>query len=355
MGREPEETDVDELFEALQRAGARHTVLWTDAESGLRAVLVIDDVTLGPAAGGVRTQPYPSVHDAVADAARLARAMTLKCALSGLDAGGGKLVVMDHAGLDRERAFAQLGRRVDDLGGLFRTGPDLGTTREELQTMAKESQHVHAEDGVFSDAVARGLLRCIEACAAEHGAAGVAGLRIAVQGCGSIGAAAARALGSAGAKLQVADVNADRARKVADETGAEVVDPEAVLEADVDIVAPCAVGGVLTVPRAEKLRAWAVCGAANNMLSEERVAQILFDRKVLHVPDFIASAGAVIEGIGRTAMGLDDTSPLIDGLGATAREVLQASASSSRTTTEVAEERARKRIDAARAARRPGA
>lgn len=343
---------MDELFEALHETGARHTVLWSERESGLRAVLVLDDVTLGPAAGGVRTQPYPSVRDAIADAAQLARAMAIKCSLAGLNAGGGKVVVIDHPGLHRAQAFEQLGRRIDELGGIFMTGPDLGTTNADLAAMARWSPFVHTGEGLFADAVARGLLRCIEACAAEHGAPSLEGLRVSVQGCGSIGAAAARMLKAAGMQILVADVKEARAQALADEVGATVCGPEEALTADVDVIAPCAVGGVLTMPKAEALRAWAVCGAANNVLAEPRVDEILMRRGILHVPDTIASAGAVIEGMGKSVMNLADRRPLIDQLGQTAREVLRESRETGRTSTEVAEARARRRIDEAKAKKR---
>ena len=117
---------MNELFSTLGAAKARHSIFWQDEKSGLRAVLVIDDVTLGPAAGGIRTQPYPSVHDAVLDAAKLAQNMTLKCALAGLDAGGAKVVVLDHPELDREIAFLRLGERIEELGGPFSNRPGFG-------------------------------------------------------------------------------------------------------------------------------------------------------------------------------------------------------------------------------------
>jgi leucine dehydrogenase len=344
---------VNELFSTLAEADARHVVLWSDASSGLRAILVIDDVTLGPAAGGIRTQPYPSVRDAMLDAAHLAQNMTLKCALAGLDVGGGKVVVLDHANMDRERAFYVLGQRIEELGGVFRTGPDLGTTTADLTHVARGTQFVN-HDEIFPQSVAQGLLRCLEACATYHGAKGLEGLRIAIQGCGSIGAAVARTLTRAGAKLVLADVNVDRAERLAHDVGGRVCEADEVLGADVDIVAPCAVGGVLTVPRAEALRAWAVCGAANNILAEPAVATILHRRKILHVPDAIASAGAVVDGIGRTVMRLPDRTHLIDGLGRTALEVLQEAERQDRTSLEIAEERAHARIAAHKALQAQG-
>lgn len=346
---------MDELFPALQDTEARHAVFWTDKGSGLRAVLVLDDVTLGPAAGGVRTVPYPSIRDAIGDAARLARAMTLKCSLAGLDAGGGKVVVLDHDRWNREQSFEQLGRRVDELGGLIHTGSDLGTTHDDLARMARWSRYTHTTDALFATAVARGLLRCIEACAAVRGKDDVKGLRVAVQGAGSIGAAAARALTTAGAKVLLSDVNKARAEAVVTETGAELVAPEELLGADVDVVAPCALGGVLTRPYAESMTAWAVCGAANNVLAEPSVDDILTERKILHVPDVIASAGAVCEGIADHVMGLsqDERTALIDRLGTVAREVLEEAAKTGEATSVVAERRARARIDEAKARRQP--
>lgn len=323
-------------------------VLWRDAASGLEAILVIDDVTLGPAAGGVRTRAYPGAYEALAECAALAEAMTIKCALAGLDAGGGKCVVLEHEGLDRARAFRVLGERIAELGGLFRTAGDLGTTAADLVAIAERCPWVHTDEDALAGAVARGLLRCVEACASLRGAA-VAELRVAVQGAGAIGAAVARALAGAGAVVTIADVDAARARAVAEATGAAQADPATILTADVDVVAPCALGGVIDAPVAQAIRAWAVCGAANNQLASPDAEDALIGRGVLVVPDVVASAGAVIEGIGRTVMDLADRGPLIDALGDTARRILEEARASGARPTAIAETIARARI----AARRP--
>jgi leucine dehydrogenase len=342
---------VNDLFEALERAGDARCHVVTDAPSGLRAFIVIDDTTLGPAAGGVRTRRYASAGEALADGLQLARAMTLKCSLAGLAAGGGKAVVLDHDGLDRPRAFARLGAAIEDLGGLFRTAGDLGTTPADLAAMARATRYVHTDERGLAEAVARGLVRCVEACADLHGRS-LAGLRIAVQGAGAIGARAAQAFAEAGMTVLVADVDASRAAEVAARTGARVVAPEAILAEDVDVVAPCAAGGVITAEVAATMRAWAVCGAANNALASREAARVLAERGVLHVPDPIASAGAVIDGIGASVMGLPDRGPLIDRLGEVAREVLTEARASRRIAVEVAEERAWRRIEQAGGRRR---
>ena len=338
---------MDDVFEQLERAGTSRALFFSDAESGLRAVLVIDDLTLGPAAGGVRTRAYSGTAEAIADAAALARAMTVKCALAGLDAGGGKAVVIDHPGLDRARAFEVLGRRIEELGGIFRTAGDLGTGPADLAAMARATRYVHTEETDLAAAVARGLVRCVEACARVHsGADGLDGLRIAIQGAGAIGSAAARALVAAGAIVTIADVDTARARRAAVATGAEVTDPALVLRSDADVIVPCAIGGVIDESLANDLRAWAVSGAANNLLTGDAAAEALLRRGILHVPDVIASAGAVIEGIGRSVMGLADRAPLIDGLGKTAETVLRRARSEDRTPSAIALEIARDRIAA---------
>lgn len=345
---------ADGLWLELERAGSARLISFSDPPTGLRALLVIDDLTLGPAAGGVRTRAYSSFDQGLRDCTELARAMTVKCALAGLDAGGAKLVVFDHPGLERERAFIRLGQLVDDLGGLFRTAGDLGTTAADLAAMATVCRFVHTDEAGLADAVARGMLRCLEACAEVRGAE-VRGLRVGVQGVGVIGEAVARAFASAGARLVLADVDGARATRVASALGAEVVAPESIVTAPVDVLAPCAVGGVIGPSEARSLRAFAVCGAANNVLENASAARELTERGVLFVPDPVASAGAVIRGIGRSVMGLTDSTPLIDALGTTAREILRESLSTHEPTPVIAERRARLRIEQARAHRLAGA
>ncbi len=334
---------MDELFSLVGAAGSR-VIVAADEPSGLRAFIAIDDTTLGPAAGGVRTMRYASARDALQDALRLARAMTLKCSLAGLDAGGGKAVVLVHDGLQRQAAFIRLGQIIEELGGVFRTAGDLGTTAADLEAMASSSRYVHTDERNLAAAVGRGILRCIEACAEVRGVAAKQ-LVVAVQGAGSIGASTARVLAAAGMQIVLADVDAERARRVASEIPlARVVDPDRVLLEPVDVLAPCAVGGAITEDVARSMKAWAVCGGANNALASAEIAHVLAARGVLHVPDPISSAGAVIDGIARSVMHSSDPTPLIDRLGQTAREVLEEAVRTSKTPLEVAEFRARRRI-----------
>ena len=294
-----------------------------DEGIGLTAYLVLDSLALGPAAGGVRTMAYADEADAALDACRLARAMTYKCALGGLDAGGGKIVVIDRPGLDRSAAFAALGRRVDALRGDFRTAGDLGTTDLDLAAMAAQTRYVHTDTRNLAGAVGRGVLRCAEACADVAGRPGLSGICAAVQGCGDIGAAVAEAFVRAGVGVRVADVDEGRARALAARLGVEVVSVSDVLYEDVDLLAPCALGAVISAETATRIRAWAVCGGANNICTDDAAHEALHRREILFVPDLISSAGAVVEGIGRTVMGLEDRRDLIDALRHTACLVLE--------------------------------
>jgi len=335
--------------------------VYQDRGTGLRAVLVLDDLSLGPAAGGIRTRAYPSLEAAIAECADLARSMTQKCALAGLAAGGGKGVVVTHPGLDRPAAFALLGRRIEELGGLFRTAGDLGTTDEDLAAMARETRYVHPETPVLTAAVARGVVRCVEAAVRVRAGMGVdaatdlRGLRVAVQGCGAIGAAVARGLADAGATVRVSDVDEARARRLEDELGASVVGPDALLSEDVDVLCPCAVGGVLDRRSAGDVRAWAVVPAANRVFVDDAGEAALASRGILVVPDPISSAGAVVAGIGRSVMGLADPLPLIDALGGTAQDVLLEARRTGALPSAVARARADARVAAADGARPGGA
>jgi leucine dehydrogenase len=308
-------------------------LIWRDARIGLEAVLVVDDTTLGPAVGGTRTKIYGSLEHARSDARRLARAMTLKCALAGLDAGGCKLVVRRPPEAHRQAVFAELGRRIDALGGEIHTAGDFGTTAVDLENMANETEWVHLDGSALAASTARGLVRCVQTWAAR-GALDIAKLSVAVQGCGAIGAAVATALVQVGARVTVADLDPAKAARV---VGARVVDPDDVLTEAVDVLAPCAIGGVIDTAGVANLRARAIIGAANNILSDAGAAQALHERGVLFVPDIVASAGAVVDGVGAVIMGLDDRSELIDRLGVVAANIIDRAKHDGITTVAAAE------------------
>lgn len=290
---------------------------------GLEAVIVLDSTALGPAAGGVRTARYASLADATAEACALARSMTLKCSLAGLDAGGGKAVIVEQESWDRGAVFRRFGEIVQELRGEFRTAGDLGTTQEDLLAMATSCEYVHTEERGLGDAVALGLQACMEVLG-QIKERELSSLKVAVQGCGAIGSALARQLHDRVAELYVADVDQKRAAEVADQCGAATLAPEAIIAADVDLLSPCAMGGAIRQDNAKSIRAWGLCGGANLIVADPATQSMLHDQGLLVVPDLIASSGAVIDGIGDTVMGLnaEERRALILALGDTAREVL---------------------------------
>jgi leucine dehydrogenase len=335
------------LFETLEEVGLRKLVVVRDVPSGLRALIAIHDTTLGPAAGGVRTCGYPDEWAALRDAAALAETMTYKCALAGLPCGGGKAVVLEDPAMDRERAFEMLGAAVESLGGLFRTAGDLGTHESDLRAMERRTRFVQldAQGLDLEGATAHGVMLALREGAAAMGADDVHGLAVLVQGVGAIGFAVARALAEAGARLSVSDLDGARAAEVAGVLGARIVDPEDALATPCDVFAPCATSGVLDREAAEKLPCRLVCGGANNPLADDAVAEVLRARGVLYVPDFVANAGAVIEGIGSALMGLSDRTALVDRIAETTRIVLGTAAARGVSPLVVARDLARERIE----------
>jgi leucine dehydrogenase len=312
------------LFESLDSVGLRKLVVVSDPPSGLRALIAIDDTTLGPAAGGVRTRVYQDEWSALREVAGLARTMTLKCALAGLQCGGGKAVVLDHPGLDRPRAFEILGAAVESLGGLFRTAGDLGTHEADLRAMERRTRYVSldAQGLDLEGSTARGVVLAMGEAASIAGT-DLATLDVLVQGVGAIGAAVAAALVERGAHVAICDVDRARVAAFTEQFDVRVVDPAEATRTPCDVFAPCAVGDVLDAETARSIPCKIVCGAANNPLTDESVADVLAARGVLYVPDFVANAGAVIDGMGRSVMELQDRSHLIERIGDTTRHVFE--------------------------------
>ncbi|WP_437631242.1 Glu/Leu/Phe/Val dehydrogenase dimerization domain-containing protein [Sorangium sp. So ce854] len=289
------------VFDTLAAAGHEQVLFCADEAAGYRGIIAIHSTALGPALGGTRLLRYATDEEALVDALRLSRGMTYKNALAGMDVGGGKAVILRGAEpLDRERLFRAHGRFIERLGGRFITGEDVGTTPADMELIRRETRHVKGlagEGGDPSPWTARGVLRAMQAAARHRwGSDDLAGRAVAIQGCGSVGSRLAAELHRLGARLIVADVEPERARRVAAELGAAVAPPDAIASAEADIFAPCALGGVLDDRAVQALRAEIVAGAANNQLLEPRHGDALAARGVLYVPDVVANAGGVLSG-----------------------------------------------------------
>jgi leucine dehydrogenase len=224
--------------------------------------------------------------------------------MAGLAAGGGKSVMLAPARIaDREALFRAHGRMVESLGGVYTTAEDVGTSPADMDVVALETRHVAGTtDGTGdpSPRTARGVFRAMQA-AAQHrlGRAGLDGVRVALQGCGNVGAALARQLAAVGAGLVVSDVDVSRAQALASALGARVVAPEEIYGVEAEVFAPCALGAILNAETIPRLRCAIVAGGANNQLADAAAdGARLAERGIVYVPDYVANAGGVITGFG---------------------------------------------------------
>lgn len=317
-----------------------------DPASGTRGVIVIHSTALGPAAGGCRLWRYPSEGAIMADAVRLARGMTYKNALAGLPLGGGKAVLQCPSGdFDRRALFHALGDAVATLDGRYVTAEDVGTTVKDMLHVAERTRHVAGlsprADGPGGDPspwTALGVYDSMVATVKAELGADLKGLRVAVQGTGHVGAALCSLLAKAGAHLIVADADLARARSVADRFGGALADPALILETDADIVAPCALGGVLNDHSIPTIKAKLICGAANNQLAHAGCAESLAQHGIIYAPDFVVNAGGIInvcaEYLGETTM---DVRRRIAEIPGRIVQILSRARDEGRTTHQVAE------------------
>lgn len=266
-----------------------------DEASGLRAVLTIDSTRLGPAFGGIRRYRYGSEAQMLADGQRLARSMSRKCALAEVGAGGAKTVVWDRAdrACDWPAAYRVLGRRIEALGGEYVAGPDVGTGPAQLSAVREQTSHVNPDGNDAGASTAAGVL------AGLRGVAAVLGREpkhIAVQGLGAVGLAVCKAMRAEGVAVTGADIDAAPVAEAA-ALGVHIVEPDAIVAVDCDIFVPCAMGQGLDATTVPRLGCAAVCGSANDQLADAAAGDQLHARGILHAPDIVVSAGAVIEGV----------------------------------------------------------
>ena len=290
------------IMDYMERYDYEQLVICTDKGVGLRAIIAIHDTTLGPALGGVRMWPYESEEAAITDALRLARGMTYKAAVAGLNLGGGKAVVIGDPAKDKSEAlFWALGRFVESLNGRYIATEDVGITVEDVELIATQTSHVTGlspylgSSGDPSPATAVGVHRGIRACAQEvYGSESLNGKRIAIQGVGKVGYRLAKHLQAEEAVLVVTDMNERLAARVKEEFGATVVAPPEIYDVECDIFSPCALGAIINDDTIPRLKCKIVAGAANNQLAEERHGDELHQRGILYAPDYVINGGGLI-------------------------------------------------------------
>ena len=333
-------------------------VIHRGARSGLDCVVAIHSTTLGPALGGMRIWSYPDTVAGARDALRLAAAMTLKAAAAGLDLGGGKGVICAPTsaldGTRRRAALLDFGDLVESLNGRYVTAEDVGSSPDDLVTVAERTGHVTglpADQGGSGDPspfTAIGVEAAIRACTRERfGTRELGGRSVCVVGLGHVGAELARRLAAAGCELLVSDIEPAK-HALADELGAGWVEPAAAATSPCDVLAPCALGGAISSDNIESLRCEIVCGSANNQLADESLADELDRHGVLYAPDFIVNAGGLIH-VYREIHAYDEDRErrLVFGIEETMSGVLETARERGLTPLAAARALAAERLDAA--------
>ena len=291
------------IFERIAEHSHEQLVFCHEPSAGYRGIIAIHNTTLGPALGGTRFWNYRNDEEAIVDVLRLARGMTYKAAVAGLNLGGGKAVIIgDNRTTRREMVFRAHGRFVESLGGRYITAEDVGTSVEDMDYVKMETEAVTGVAGGSGDpspVTAYGVYRGIKACAREkYGSDSVSGMTVAVQGLGHVGYYVSSYLAEEGAKLIVTDIDDSRVQRVVDEFGATAVGADDIYNVDAQIFAPCALGAVVNDDTIPQFKFEIIAGAANNQLAQERHGDMLHKSNILYAPDYVINAGGLINVYG---------------------------------------------------------
>ncbi|WP_437101233.1 Glu/Leu/Phe/Val dehydrogenase dimerization domain-containing protein [Streptomyces sp. enrichment culture] len=339
--------------------GHESVVMRLGRRSELPIVVAVHSTALGRAVGGCRMWAYDSWEDGLRDALRLSEGMTRKCAAAGLPNGGGKTVVVLPPGRsvtadERRAALHDVGDIVAELGGSYVTGPDAGTGPADMAVIGERTEYVFCRpesaggSGDPSPFTALGVVAALRStCLALFGSPGLAGRRFAVIGLGHVGEQIARQLAAAGADLVLSDVDPAK-RSLGTELGAVFTEPDAAATAEVDVLVPAALGGLLTRDLVPRLRCRAVAGAANNQLADPGVAELLRERDILWAPDYIANAGGVVNAVAREVLGDGPEKAVqrIESITDTLTGLFETAARTGITTARAADDLARRRLAA---------
>lgn len=276
--------------------------IFTDAASGLRAIIAVHSTYRGPSSGGVRFWRYARDEDALTDALRLSRGMSYKNAMAGLPVGGGKGIILSDGTPKTQAQLQAFGKAIDSLAGAYVTAEDVGMSEADMSAIAMTSRYVSGlpvasgrAGGDPGPLTALGVYLGIKAAVLEGlGRENLSGVHVAIQGVGSVGGGTARRLAADGAQLTLADVDSARAKALADELGAQVVGTDEIMTVEADVFSPNALGAILDQYSIPRLRAGIIAGGANNQLATAADAQRLHDRGIVYAPDYVINAGGII-------------------------------------------------------------
>ncbi len=292
-----------EIFELMAEHEHEQVAFCYEPAANYRGIIAIHNTRLGPALGGTRFWNYDNDMAAYRDALRLARGMTYKAAVAGLNLGGGKSVIIGDPKMQRREMIMRAhGRFVESLKGRYITAEDVGTSVEDMDYVHMETEYVTGLAGRSGDpspVTAYGTYRGIKACARErYGSDALDGLTVAVQGVGHVGYYLCKDLAGEGTKLVVTDIDEERVQRVVDEFGAEAVDAEAIYDVQAEVFAPCALGSIVNDETLPRFKFDIIAGAANNQLAEGRHGEDLQKADILYAPDYVINAGGLINVYG---------------------------------------------------------
>lgn len=331
--------------------GDIHTVI--DSKTGLHAIVAIHNTKLGSAIGGCRIYEYKSAELALKDVIRLAYGMTMKAAISGLNHGGAKAVIIKPKGdFDRPALFRAFGDFVQSLNGRYITAMDMGSTVEDMGYIAERTPYVIGAkiegrlDQDPSPSTARGVFRAIQAAVKyKLKRDDLKDLHIAIQGVGHVGYDLAKHLKNHGARVTIADINKTNIDKCVNDLGVQVVDIKEIESIECDIFSPCALGGTIDLDFIHKVKAKMIIGAANNQLANHQFAHILADRGILYLPDFFINAGGlIISALIYTHQDIAIANKKIDEIYENTLVILERAEKTNQTTTRVAEAMAMEKL-----------
>lgn len=323
--------------ELLERWDGETAVIRRDRQTDGWIFLCIHSTRPGVSGGGTRMNVYASPADGLADAMRLAKAMTRKLAVAELPFGGGKGVLAVPelpSGGRRRELLLRYAELIESLGGVYRTSSDMNTDEADMDVIGERTRYVFGRSPAAGGAgnparpTATGVFHGIRASVAHaFGSDELRGRSVLIQGAGGVGSQLAAQLAAAGASVLIADVDSKRAREVAERVAGAVVDVGDVPDAAVDVYAPCAVGGVLNLDTAARLRCRVIAGSANNQLAEPETAEILQTRGILYAPDYVINAGGAIALVGLEQLGWSESQveAALRGVGETLRTIFRRS------------------------------
>jgi leucine dehydrogenase len=350
----PTENPNETIFSQLEAHGHKKVVFCSDPDTGLKAIIAIHDTTLGPALGGTRMWAYKTESEALHDVLRLSKSMTYKAAITGLNLGGGKAVIIGDSRKDKSEALLRkFGRFIKNLNGEFITAVDVGTNPKDMEYIRMETQYVTGVpetiggSGDPSPITALGVFMGIKACVKQlYGNDNLTGRSIIVQGIGNVGESLVKLLRDENAKVYASDINEERVGQVAKKYGAEVVSASSIFDISADIYSPCALGATINTETINKLKCAIIAGSANNQLENESVhGQMLLEKGILYAPDYVINAGGLINCYSEL-MGFSKkrTLQLTENIYEATRNVLKLSGAESISTIDAANKIAEKRI-----------